>query len=408
MKKYYVLVWAIVALFFIRSCVNDNISEDKEIKQKNIEKLNSINSARLQLAPLTTNGGNLSLTSNQINQLYQLTGSSQIETLRNLVLYSKGNEDGSTEVNISNVLGISIFQYVGINLQHQFFQNIDGSFQVIPELTSSSFGVTEDETNFAVLVSEIYRNNSITTYNVLNHSVYDSKPKSLINNVMIDFTPSYQLLDKRAVYIASRLKLSQNPNLSDDFTGVSRALSVPCRKCGQVNATGSCEVDLSNNSCVDRDTQSPENPNGNEFEDPPMCPRYGASSTLGSSYSNYFDNSKMYGFRDNVLERSNVGMKYYMFYYQTSFYKVEYDFADALKIAFALPDIYNLYDNIMNNNTNAYIFDDTAVNKLTEILDILISKNSQNENLVSIFNFVKEDVAFLKNRKIGELEQIVY
>lgn len=406
MKKI-ILVLAISLIAFAFTVYSCRENKDDFTNTTNSVISNSSIANRGSIQPFTTIGGSLQLNSTSIENLYSLIGENNISNLRNIVLYSNGTQ--TSTIDVEKVSGLSVFHYDGAKLQHSFYiKNPNGTFSNLPELTLNCFGVTIAETEFAAFFSGIYKDNHLTVYSIKNNAVYQTKLLRDPNNNSTDYISSYDMFDFRAALIGNLISLENPPESGVEAEALNQMYArVSCRKCQQPDSTGDCEVDLSVNNCSKREIDT-ETGTGFEPNDPPLCPEGKAESKVAILFKEYFNEDIMYAIRDNVLVNSTVGMKYYNYYYQTSFYNVNYNITDAQKIAVLLPKIYNLYENYTENNLGEDIFDESTRDDIVDLLETLKTKNSNRENLVKIFDDVKKDVIFLSTKKIGDVPTIIY
>lgn len=330
--------------------------------------------------------------------------------LRGFVLYTTGTENGSDDVNIENLKGISLFNYEGNFLRHTFLKkNLNGNFENVNELSALSAGGFYEEINFAIYKSGIFREYSnLTMYSSLNNSVYESKTLSDPNNPNSDFIASKQLLQKRAIAIGALVKLDVNPstNTLNELSMLYNSYRVACCNHGYYQPI----------TIFIQEIPEPPFPGegpgdgggGDETDpyDPPICPKRSAERTAGSNYITSDDIA--YEIRDGVLYNSFFGLKYIEYYYNTSFYDCKFDTSDAIKIASLMPKIYSLYEDFKSNKNSKVVFDDDFKNDIIDICESLKSKNSNNSNLIMILNDVESDVLFLHNKSLQSLNEILY
>ncbi|WP_312767716.1 hypothetical protein [Epilithonimonas sp.] len=127
-----------------------------------------------------------------------------------------------------------------------------------------------------------------------------------------------------------------------------------------------------------------------------------------SEYAKNFNDAKSYSIRDNILENSLFGLKYENYYYQTSFSELNISLSDAIEYAKILPDLYVAYDNIVTGNSDEILISDVLAQKINNILNNLISTNSDKENFIKILQDIKSDVSYLKNKTIEQVNGKIY
>lgn len=395
------------AVYFIYSCTDEikGIKETETLAKSNV--ISQKMSARYSnIEPFATLGGQIELTTTQIQNVYDLVNLNDFNNLRGFVIYTTGNETGDTDVNIENLKAISLYHYKNGKLEHTFYEKQNNNFVNIPDLTAFCLGTTYAEIDFAIFKSEIYKNNSgLSTYSIINSVVYDTKPLNEFNN---DYIFSNDLLEIRALTLGSLISLENQPSEEVKYAIARADAMATCHKgCGMM-ASGSCGQGMPN-TCKGRgiDETIADPGNGSGGSSGSSCRFNYANLLLGSNYDSYFIKDFAYAISD-LLEHTTFGMKYYEYYYNTSFHNCEMDYSDALKIALLLPKIYSLHDNFVKNNSESVVFDGTTKNDIFEIIESLKSKNSSNQKLILILNDVKNDVNFLTGKTIGELNEVLY
>jgi hypothetical protein len=139
------------------------------------------------------------------------------------------------------------------------------------------------------------------------------------------------------------------------------------------------------------------------------CSIGAAKNTLGSDYSDYFDDALLYEMRDNVLLNSLIGEKYYRFYYYSSLLDItdQLSLSELAQIATSLPTIYSIYNRIKNSEYQSLVFTESEKNKILDVLNIYKNKKIS-ANFESIINNIISDIEQLDGKSIAYLNQKIY
>ena len=376
---------------------NQNEDISKQLMMRTANEMESV-------PPLFTIGGSLETSPSQIQSLYELTGNNDIENLRGFIIFTTGNENGIDPINTENLKGISLFHYKNGKLEHSVYvKNIEsGTYSVVPALTAYSLGETIPELDYVVYATGLYENSGLSSY-------------SIIKNNNRSFEESYDLMEIRAITVGQIVSLENVPTTETKLLMQQLTRAQICPK--YCNSQDGSVCDHNQNKCLGDRNASLEPANegiggteggGSNIDDPKICSKSKAYAKVDTSLRNNFNFPLSYEIRDDILSNSVFGMKYRSYYYDTSFYKVDIDTEDAVKIALLLPKLYSLYNNFKYSNEEELVFNEETREDITLIIESLKSKNAGNSKLNVILNDVKKDVNFLTGKNIGNLNEILY
>lgn len=261
-----------------------------------------------------------------------------------------------------------------------FFLKINNEFVIVKELDLNCDKITFQNTAFVISYVR-FPTNQLSTYNITN-------PKNL-NNKINDIETSMELEDFVSYYYGKQVKLDDNQIDNDEAINMI-AYGGGCGKICSGIPTGVCTAGgCSPRGCTSTSTKNTLIQNNN-------------------SLSVNFDESKIYAIRDNILENSLFGIKYKNYYYNTSFSMDDLTLSEAISIAEVLPELYSLYDNVSNNRSAKIIFTTELGSKLKAIIESIKSHNQNNTNYIKILDDVKNDIDFLTNKTVAQLNEAIY
>ena len=328
--------------------------------------------------------------------MYNLcTSENDFSNLQKVLIYTTGNENGQQAVNVDNLQGLSFFKYNNGYLEHSFYKKVGGTFVKVDDLTLKCRAlVSMDIVDFVVQYSEIITSQL---------SVYIAQNPNYTGSFAI--TPSNEFKDFMIYDFGSHMKLQGTTTAE---VGRRREPTGACGPCLEVKR-GDCIYEH-NPAPGYYDTHPAEgfcdisfyNDNGD-------CQYFKSQAVLqgNSEYEPVFNTPKTYEIRDE-LEKSVFGRKYSAYYYQTSFYELDFTLQESIQFASLLPKIYGAYDKYKSNEDEAILIDDAFASELTNVIQGIRTKNTNRKYFVKILDDIIDDINFIKNKNVGEIKSKVF
>lgn len=384
MKKnyYYLLIIPIIICSLIYSCERDKSVETSSNKTNNIFSKNA-KYANPNVDLNFTNSGELNVSQEIINKLFSQSKMNLniLNSTYSIILYTQGNESGKSEIDISKLLGISIYGNRNGTYHHSFYKKLNNEFVSIKQLDLDCDKITFQNTAFVINYAHLPKN-QLSIYNITNKFNTSNKTEN-------DIETSMELEDFVSYYYGKQVKLDDNQIDNDEAINMI-AYGGGCGKICAGIPTGVCTA----GGCSPRGCSSTSTKNTLVENNNPL--------------SNNFDEAKIYAIRDNILENSLFGIKYKNYYYNTSFSMDDLTLSEAISIAEILPDLYSLYDNVTNNRSTQIVFNTVLSTKLKAIIESIKSHNQNNVNYIRILDDVKSDIDFLTSKTVGQLNEVIY
>lgn len=392
---------------FINSCHDDieNVNSNNWKKENNIYSINPKFSPSniKKITPIFTYGGHVEQEVNQLNDyaIKCVKDKSRLSKIKDKIIYvgiytlTNFNSKGS-----NNEDAISLYSDNGGYLEHTFFiKQKDNSYKEIKELNFKTQEILKKDISFMTFYSKLFLQGSTSFYileNSQNTKRYNkTKSEKLASNKLEieSLTNDFQVFESAT--LASYITLDSQPD--EEILGAIQAVysdGVGCWDCGVYQNGGSCKYSYGQSSCH-------------------MSIGCGASSleeSIESSYDSYFDTNLMYGFRDNVLMNSTIGLKYYYFYYYSSLPEetIGLSVSEKIQVATSLPTFYSVINRLYeNNNTDNDIYLPSEKQTVINLLN-LYYENTNNDNFRSILQNIESDINTMDGMSFNELNQIIY
>ncbi|WP_027382896.1 hypothetical protein [Epilithonimonas caeni] len=386
MKKfyYYLLIIPTIIFSLIYSCERDKAVDASSNKTNNIFSKSAKYKDRTDNY-LFTKGGSVEFSVDKINNIYKsVTKKSDNGNVLQFMLFTTGNLSNGNDFDYSKIEGVCFYKLEDGFLVQNMFKKSGDNFVEIPELSLKISSIHMTDVNFLIKYSKL------PTYQLTTYLVKNEK---FANKSVSEYNESEDFQDFISYYVGSQVKLDNTLSQEETIEILGLLPGGGCKGCG--NSRGVCDYD---------------GPIG-VYCDVNGCSSGYAKNQLisnNSEYANNFNDAKSYSIRDNVLENSLFGLKYENYYYQTSFSELNISFSDAIEYAKILPDLYIAYDNIVNGNSEEILISDVLAQKINNILNNLISSNSDKENFIKILQDIKSDVSYLKNKTIEEVNDKIY
>lgn len=377
-KKIFYVFLSVFSLSILLYCSSDNILEaNNESHDKNEIIINLLReSGNLNF----TNGGGINLSSNQIIELYRLCSNDEdYNNVKEILIYTEGNESGTQNIDINKLNGISIYKNKNGYLQHSFYKKNNNDFEIVEDLTLNASKVTLQDVNFIIYYSKLLKNR-LTVYSSIN---------PLYNNQGVEESNDFS--DFMVWDYGSKVNFRGPIKLVE---GIEPTEGVGNGKCGacEESVYGKCES-LDGSWC-----------------DANICQNDRVKNTLVQNNRSiaFFDDNKSYEIRDQFLTKSFIGTKYILYYYNSSFSKMNFSIQESLEFAELIPKIYTAYDKYKNNDIEATLINDEFASEIIISVNKLKSKNQDKKYFVKILDDIIEDVNFIKNKNVGEIKSKIY